>query len=139
MASEVIYLGELRTEAIHLRSQNKITTDAPPDNQGKGAAFSPTDLAATSLASCMATVMGIFASRKNWNIDGTKFSVDKIMAENPRRISEIHITIRFPHENFSNEEKKMLENTALTCPVAKSLHPDIKQIIQFNYSEKQEL
>lgn len=136
MTSEVIYIGELRTEAVHLRSQKQIITDAPTDNQGKGEAFSPTDLTATSLATCMATIMGILAKRKNWNIDGTKFSVTKGMTDNPRRISEIQIVVQVPHSNFSEEEKKMLENAAITCPVAKSLHPDIRQVIQFKYSEK---
>ena len=136
MTSEVKYLGELRTEAVHLRSKQMIITDAPTDNQGKGEAFSPTDLASTSLASCMATIMGILAKRKNWNIDGTKFSVTKIMADNPRRISEIQIDIEVPHSNFSEEEKKMLENAAITCPVAKSLHPEIKQALRFTYLGK---
>lgn len=133
MTSEVKYLGELRTDAVHLHSQQHIITDAPTDNQGKGEAFSPTDLTATSLASCMATTMGILAKRQNWNMDETKISVLKVMTSDPRRISEIHIDIEFPHNNFSEKEKQMLEQAAITCPVAKSLHPDIKQITKFTY------
>lgn len=133
MTSEVIYIGELRAEAIHLRSKESIITDAPIDNQGKGEAFSPTDLTATSLASCMVTTMGIIAKRNNWNIDGTKCSVLKIMASEPRKIAEIHIDIQFPLNNFSEKEKEILKNTALNCPVAKSLHPDINQMITFKF------
>ncbi|HQQ93214.1 MAG TPA: OsmC family protein [Bacteroidia bacterium] len=130
--SRVKYLGELRTEAVHLLSGSVIYTDAPPDNQGKGERFSPTDLAATSLANCMLTVMGI-ASRKEGitPIDGTEAEVTKVMYADPRRIGEIHVTLRFPKASFSDKEKKIYEHTAHTCPVAKSLHPDIKQMITF--------
>src|SRR3954464_15751001 len=131
--SQGIYLGELRTEATHVRSGNKIITDAPPDNQGKGEAFSPTDLLAASLGSCMLTVMGIACRTHGMNIDGTKIKVTKIMAANPRRVSEIHIVFDMPGNNFTDKEKSILENTARTCPVALSIHPDIKQVITFNY------
>lgn len=131
--SEIIYKGNLRTEAVHLRSGEKIITDAPPDNNGKGEAFSPTDLMSTSLGSCMLTVMGIVANRHNINMDGTKVEILKVMADNPRRVSEIHVEMRFPTNNYTDKEKQLLENTALACPVAKSLHPDIKQKIRFHY------
>ncbi|MDX2173384.1 MAG: OsmC family protein [Bacteroidota bacterium] len=130
--STVTYLGELRTEAKHIQSGSTIITDAPNDNHGKGQAFSPTDLMATSLANCMLTVMGIKASTEGMtSIDGTLAEVTKIMYAEPRRVGEIHIKLTFPKNNFSDKEKKIYENTAHTCPVAKSLHPDLKQVLQF--------
>ena len=133
MATSLVkYVGELRTEAVHLQSATIINTDAPKDNHGKGEAFSPTDLVATALASCMTSIMGIVAMKEGvTTIDGTSAEVVKIMYPDPRRIGEIHIKITFPKKNFTDKEKKMYENAALTCPVAKSLHPDIKQIVEF--------
>jgi putative redox protein len=132
ITSAVKYLGELRTEAVHLQSGNKITTDAPKDNHGKGEAFSPTDLAATSLATCMITVMGILSRKENITpITDTTAEVMKVMYPDPRRIGEIHIKLTFPKNNFSEKEKRMYEHAAHTCPVAKSLHPDLKQIVEF--------
>lgn len=130
---KTIYLGGLRTEAEHLKSGQKIITDAPPDNQGKGEAFSPSDLLAASLGSCMLTIMGIVANRHQINIDGTEIKITKVMASNPRRVSEIHIILRMPENNYSEEEKRLLENAAYTCPVAKSLNPEIKQEVTFLY------
>ena len=129
--SEIIYKGELRTNAVHVKSGQQIITDAPIDNNGKGEAFSPTDLLATSLGCCMLTVMGIVAKRHNINMDGTKVEVLKVMAENPRRVAEVHVDMQFPKSNYTQQEKDLLERTALTCPVAKSLHPDIKQKTRF--------
>jgi putative redox protein len=132
ITSTVKYLGELRTEAMHLKSGNKIITDAPTDNHGKGEAFSPTDLVATALASCMISVMGILSMKENiTKTDGATAEVTKIMYPDPRRIGEIHITVTMPKNNFSDKEKKMYENAAHTCPVAKSLHPDLKQVLTF--------
>lgn len=132
--SEVTYLGALRTEAVHLQSGNKLITDAPKDNHGKGEAFSPTDLTATSLACCMISVMGIVAMKEGITpTDGAKASVLKVMYAEPRRIGEIHIEITMPAKGYSEKEKKMYEHAAYTCPVAKSLHPDIKQDIKFRY------
>lgn len=131
--SEVTYKGNLRTTTIHLKSGQQIITDAPTDNNGKGEAFSPTDLLATSLGCCMITVMGILAKRNAINLDETKAEILKVMAANPRRVSEINVDIHFPKNNYSQKEKELLENTALTCPVAKSLHPDIKQKIRFYF------
>ena len=131
--SEIIYKGELRTAAIHLTSGQVIITDAPTDNNGKGEAFSPTDLLATSLGCCMLTVMGIVAKRHDINMDGTKVEILKVMTDNPRRVSEIHADIHFPENNYSQKEKELLERTALTCPVAKSLHPDIQQKTRFHF------
>jgi uncharacterized OsmC-like protein len=132
ITSLVNYLGELRTESTHVASNSAIITDAPVDNHGKGATFSPTDLMATSLANCMLTVMGIKAQGDGMtSIDGTVAEVTKVMYSEPRRVGEIHIKLTFPNNNFSEKEKKIYEYTAHTCPVAKSLHPDIKQIIEF--------
>ncbi len=131
---ETIYLGELRTEATHLRSGTKLVTDAPPDNQGKGEFFSPTDLLATSLGSCMVTIMGIAARTHNFDIDGAKLVITKIMtAEAPRRIAEIIIEITFPHDNYPEKVRKILDYTVKNCPVALSLHPDVKQSVTLNY------
>ena len=132
VTSKVTYIGELRTEAIHLQSGAKILTDAPTDNHGKGEAFSPTDLTATSLACCMISVMGIVSMKEGiTKTDGATAEVTKVMYADPRRIGEIHITIRFPKNNFSEKEKKIYENAAYTCPVAKSLHPDVIQKVEF--------
>ena len=127
--SNVIYLGNLRTKATHLLSGVEIVTDAPLDNNGKGEAFSPTDMAATSLASCMLTIMGIGARSHGFSMDGTTAEVTKIMGTEPRRIIEIVINIQFPPNNFTDKQKEFFRRTADTCPVAKSLHPDIKQTV----------
>jgi len=113
----------------------ELITDAPPDNQGKGEAFSPTDLLATSLGSCMLTIMGIAARTHNFNIDGTEVHITKIMASNPRRVSEVIIELFFPEIHYSEKVKKIIKNAAWTCPVSRSLHPDIKQNIIFNFSD----
>lgn len=131
-----VYKGELQTKALHLLSGSELMTDAPPDNQGKGEFFSPTDLAATSLGSCMLTVMGILARDRDLNIDGTTARITKIMGNDPRRIVEIKVEIRFPHNRYSGKERQMLENTARTCPVSRSLHPDLKQTLTFFYGEE---
>lgn len=126
------YLGELRTEATHLQSGTKIITDAPTDNQGKGEAFSPTDLLAESLAGCMLTTMGIAARTHGINMDNTQCEVTKIMAPNPRRVAEIIVNFKFPGE-YNDKEKKILELAALTCPVLISLHPDVKKTADFGW------
>tara|TARA_B100000575_G_C23139658_1_gene662904 strand:- start:3927 stop:4331 length:405 start_codon:yes stop_codon:yes gene_type:complete len=132
MTSIVNYIGDLRTSAIHIASDKNIITDAPIDNQGKGEAFSPTDTVATALASCLLTVMGIKARDLNIDISKTTAEVGKIMASNPRRISEIQITVNFT-KSYDKRIKKILEKTALVCPVSNSLHPDLKQNILFNW------
>lgn len=128
------YLGELRTEATHLRSGDTIITDAPPDNQGKGEAFSPTDLLATALGSCMLTIIGIAARTHGFNIDGTRLEITKIMASNPRRVAEVRIIFSFPDIQYTEKEKEIIERSARTCPVALSLHPDLKKDLQFKFS-----
>ena len=127
------YTGDLRTEAIHVKSQVKIFTDAPPDNQGKGESFSPTDLLAASLGSCMATLMGIAARTHGINIDHMDLIITKIMAANPRRVAEVQIEFTMPEHSYSEKEKAILIHAAETCPVALSLHPDLKQSIQFHW------
>lgn len=134
LTSKVIYTGGLRTSAVHIKSGNTIITDAPTDNHGKGEAFSPTDLMATSLANCMLTVMGIACQSRNINIDGTTAEVIKIMAANPRRVAGIKITLTFPPNGYTDEQKKLLELTARTCPVAESLHPNLIQNINFVFN-----
>ena len=127
------YLGDLRTKATHVQSGNELLTDAPVDNNGKGEYFSPTDLVATAFGSCMLTVIGIVANRSSFSIDGTQIKVTKVMASDPRRIGEIIVELNFPPNNYSDKEKEIIKHTALTCPVAKSLHPDLKQTLIFNF------
>lgn len=129
----VKYQGQLRTLSTHTKSGETFITDAPTDNNGKGQAFSPTDTVATSLATCMITVMGIASNTHDINMDGTWADVTKVMAENPRRISEVHIDMHIKDNGLDAHQKTVLERTALTCPVAQSLNKDIKQVINFNY------
>lgn len=131
MTAKIVYEGDLRCRLTHLYSGNEIITDAPLDNHGLAQAFSPTDLAASSLGSCMLTVMGIKARQLQVELKGTTVEIVKHMASEPRRIARIEVTIHFPEGSFSEKEKQILENTARTCPVALSLHPDIKQEVKF--------
>lgn len=133
LTSKVVYQGNLRTQMTHIRSGNVLITDAPVDNKGKGEAFSPTDLAATSLASCTLTIIGINANEHNYSIDGANAEVTKVMYSNPRRIGEIIIDFIFPDTGLSDKDKIRIKNVINTCPVAKSLHPDIKQIVNFTF------
>lgn len=130
---ETKYPGELRTHATHVRSGNTLITDAPVDNKGKGEAFSPTDLLAASLGSCAMTIIGIAAQTHGYNVEGTEIRITKIMAENPRRVGEVIVEFVFPKNNYSEKEKAVIENAARTCPVAKSLNPELKQTFVFNY------
>ncbi len=132
--SNVNYEGGLRTKATHIFSGNSIITDAPLDNHGKAEAFSPTDLMATSLGACMLTVMGIKAEQSQWNIDNTSVEITKIMGTEPRRVIQIDALVTFPKGDFDAKTRTILEHTALTCPVSRSLHPDLKQNIQFVWS-----
>lgn len=127
------YLGDLRTESVHLQSSSQIITDAPVDNNGKGEAFSPTDLLAASLASCMITIMGIVAKKNLLNIDNLECEVTKIMAANPRRVSEILIDFKFAENSFDDKQRQTLMDAAFTCPVALSLHPDLKKVVTFKF------
>ena len=129
------YLGDLRTECIHLQSGNKIFTDAPTDNRGKGEAFSPTDLLATSLGSCIMTIMGIVARDNNIDITGTELDITKIMASDPRRVSEVVVEFNFPDKEYTDDEKKIIESVAGTSPVPLSVHLDMKQTIKMNWKK----
>ena len=128
-----IYQGELRTELTHLRSGNKIITDAPPDNNGKGEAFSPTDLACAALSSCMMTLMGILARREGIDLAGLRSEIVKIMDNNPRKIAEIQITFTHVSLVATDVQKEKLKHAALTCPVALSLSENIKQTVTFHF------
>jgi len=128
MTSSVLYNGELRTECTHLRSQSSFETDAPTDNNGKGERFSPTDLLATSLATCMITVMGIKARSMGFDLDGIKVDVEKIMKADPRRVSGINLIYTIPEalQNLNEKDIAILKTTGINCPVQKSIHPDIE-------------
>ena len=129
-----IYTGQLRTSARHIQSGAEVITDAPVDNQGKGEAFSPTDLLAASLGSCMLTIMGIAAREHKFDIDGTRIAITKIMVSNPRRVGEVKIEFTFPHQNYTESQQRILKHAAHNCPVALSVHPDILQNIIFNFN-----
>lgn len=129
MTSKVVYKGKLRTEATHLRSGNTIITDAPVDNHGNGEAFSPTDLAATSLASCLLTIMGIAANARDIDMEGATATVNKIMTSDPRRIGKIEIEVTMPNKSYSDSEKKILEKAAHHCPVALSLGDETEEVV----------
>ncbi len=132
--ASIVYTGQLRTTATHLQSGTVIETDAPVDNRGRGEKFSPTDLVATALGSCMLSIMGIKAMDNNWAIEGTKVSVQKIMGTEPRRITGVTIVFDFPEgHGLGEKERTILERAAHTCPVAMSVHPDIVQNVTFNW------
>lgn len=134
MHYKVTYKGDLRTEAVHLASGSQILTDAPLDNQGQGRFFSPTDLAAVSLANCMMTILGITARAHNIELLSIEADVTKTMASNPRRISEIHVKMNLHANQLDDRKRVVLEKAARACPVAMSLHPEINQDITFTYS-----
>ncbi|HRO42175.1 MAG TPA: OsmC family protein [Flavipsychrobacter sp.] len=135
MTSKVVYHGELRTIATHINSGTTIETDAPLDNQGKGERFSPTDLVATALASCMFTLMGIAARTHNINVENMECEVEKVIVANPRKIGAVNIAVNFPAgQQYADKEKKILEHAALTCPVFLSLHEDVEKNVSFNWA-----
>lgn len=132
MTSKIIYKGDLRTEMTHLQSGTIVETDAPTDNNGKGERFSPTDLVATALGSCMLTIMGIASNTHTISIDGTEVEITKIMTPPPRRIGEIIVKLTMKgQDSYSEKERKILENAALTCPVYLTLHEDVKKTVEF--------
>ena len=130
---QTTYIGDLRTENTHLQSGVRLITDAPCDNPGKSESFSPTDLVATALDNCIMTIMGIKAMDNNIDIRGTRVEITKIMADNPRRIAEVIVSFIFPKNNYSTQQKELIESVAGTSPVPLSLHPSIKQTILFNW------
>jgi uncharacterized OsmC-like protein len=130
------YIGNLMTEAEHLKSGSKILTEAPEDNNGKGEKFSPTDLFATSLGSCMLTIMGIAAQAHGFSVDGTRIETEKIMGSNPRRVAELKLDIYLPRNDYSEREMRFIESSVKTCPVANSIHPDIIKTITYHFPEE---
>jgi putative redox protein len=127
------YLGGLRTKAIHLKSGNAVTTDAPTDNNGKGEAFSPTDLVSAALSSCMMTIMGIVAERDGVDLRGLQSEIIKVMSSSPRKIAEVKIHFSHPRLIATSEQKEKLKKAAHTCPVALSLSENLKQTISFDF------
>jgi putative redox protein len=127
------YLGNLRTEIIHLRSGSIITTDAPVDNKGKGENFSPTDMVATALGSCIFTIMGIAAREHSFSIEGSTCTITKIMTDNPRKIGEIKIEFDFTSRDYTEKQKKILDYCVRTCPVALSLNESVFQNVKLNF------
>ncbi len=133
MTSEVSYQGKLRTVCTHLKSRSSIETDAPVDNNGNGERFSPTDLIATALASCMITVMGIRAQLSGIPFETVSASVQKSMGISPRRITEIKVEI-VVHDSWSDKQREIMEQVASGCPVAQSLSPELVQNVSFKYT-----
>jgi putative redox protein len=134
MTSTVIYEGELRTVAQHMKSGTRIETDAPLDNQGKGEKFSPTDIVATALGSCMLTIMGQKARDLSIDLKGTKIEIEKLMKADPRRIGGINLTFQFPESlQLSDKQRIILQRAADTCPVMYSIHPEINVQIMYNW------
>jgi putative redox protein len=128
------YLGDLRTEILHVRSGRIIITDAPLDNKGKGENFSPTDLVASALGSCVFTIMGIAAREHNFSIDGATCAITKIMTDNPRKIGEIKIEFEFPANNYTDKQKKILDHCVKTCPVALTLNESVFQNVTLKFT-----
>lgn len=133
VTAKIIYQGDLRTEATHLKSGKTFITDAPTDNNGKGEAFSPTDTVCAALASCMLTLVGITANKHGFSVGDMAVEVTKYMVANPRRIGKIEVEITFTGREYTEKEKAFMQAAAINCPVAKSLHPDIEQVVSFNY------
>lgn len=129
------YLGGLRVECTHEASGTRIITDAPVDNEGKGEAFSPTDLCATAVAACAMTIMGIYGKNHNVDVDGTRIEITKTMSSNPRRIGQVLVVFHMPDKNYTDKEKLMLERAAHTCPVHLSLHPEVEQKFEFKWAK----
>ncbi len=135
MTAKVVYKGELRTEITHVKSGTVIETDAPTDNHGKGERFSPTDLVAAALGSCIVTTIDILSKKDGINIDGTVCEVVKVMVSDPRRIGGLQVHLTFPKDNTYTEEQKVkLAHIAAHCPVALTLHPDCIQALTFNWN-----
>ncbi len=131
---ETTYLGNLRTEITHTQSGDRVKTDAPTDNNGLGAHISPTDMVAAALGSCIVTIMAMAAERGGADLKGTRLVIDKVMASEPRRIAEIRIDIHFPRD-YDDRTKAILRHAADTCPVSKSLHPDLRQVVNFHFEK----
>jgi uncharacterized OsmC-like protein len=133
MTATVTYDSNLRTTCLHLQSGSSFETDAPSDNKGQGARFSPTDLIATGLGACLITTMGIKAETMDIQLDGAKVEVTKVMLSDPRRIGKIVIAVTMPALNLDAKTKEILERVGRTCPVERSLHPDMELDISFTW------
>ena len=133
MTASIIYQGGLRCKATHLQSGIVVETDAPTDNRGKGEKFSPTDILCVSLATCIITTMALKARDMNIELKDTKIDVTKHMLKDPRRVAQIDVTIHFPQLQLDAKDKLILERTGNNCPVTKSLHPDLKTNIEYNW------
>ena len=133
MTATVTYESNLRTTCLHLQSGSVFETDAPTDNKGKGERFSPTDLIATGLGACLITTMGIKAESMNIQLDGAKAEVTKVMVSDPRRIGKIIVHATMPALNLDEKTIEILERVGRTCPVERSLHPDVELDIQFKW------
>lgn len=133
MTATVTYDANLRTTCLHLQSGSSFETDAPSDNKGQGARFSPTDLIATGLGACLITTMGIKAETMDLKLDGAKVEVTKVMMSEPRRIGKIIIAVTMPALNLDDKTKEILERVGRTCPVERSLHPDMELDISFQW------
>lgn len=133
MTASIIYQGDLRCKAMHLQSGTVVETDAPTDNRGKGEKFSPTDTLCVSLATCIITTMALKARDMNIELKDTKIDVTKHMLSDPRRIGEIDVVLNFPSLQLDAKDKLILERIGNNCPVTKSLHPDLKMNIQYNW------
>ena len=129
------YLGDLRVECTHVASGTKLVSDAPVDNNGKGEAFSPTDLCVTALASCAMTIIGIYGRTHDVDVTGTSIDIVKTMSADPRRIGKIEIIFDMPDREYSPRQKAAIERCAHTCPVHLSLHPDVEQVFTFNWKK----
>ncbi len=129
------YLGDLRTEATHVRSGNSLITDAPVDNRGKGEYFSPTDLVAAALGSCMMTIMGISSVEHGFSMEGVNCKITKVMADNPRRVGEVVIEMDFTMNDYTEKQKKIIDFCARTCPVAQTLHPSVVQNVKLIFRD----
>ena len=130
---ETVYLGELRTQSTHLASGTQILTDAPVDNHGRGEAFSPTDLVCVALGTCIITTIGIWAQQENISLEGTRLEITKTMTGSPRKIAQADIIIHVANKHLTDEHKQQMEHIAHACPVARSLHPDLVQNIEFRW------
>jgi len=133
MTATVTYDANLRTTCLHLQSGSSFETDAPSDNKGQGARFSPTDLIATGLGACLITTMGIKAESMDIKLDGAKVDVTKVMMSEPRRIGKIIIAVTMPKLDLDEKTKEILERVGRTCPVERSLHPDMELDIHFTW------
>lgn len=134
MTALLRYNGALRCDAVHEQSKTGIETDAPTDNRGRGERFSPTDLTCTSLGVCMLTTMAIKATDMGIELEGATANVQKYMSkEPPRRIVRIDVNIQFPRLDISEKDRQLLEATGNACPVARSLHPDIEQVLTYTW------